>query len=199
MKKQVNLYQPSCYPERPKGTFAQFLMVFVVCIVFSLASYFITRYQTDSLNAQLAAHKVEVTNQQLKLSVLAAELQKKRAPEEKIRQHRNLQRELDAKQRLVASIAGIDVQDLVSFSELMRGLSNANMADLSIKRFSMTEGILNISGNAKHSDSVPRWLSNVQVTKELSAVAFKALSINEEAGFFTFKLTNSDLKGKANE
>jgi hypothetical protein len=199
MKKQVNLYQPSCYPKREKGTFPQFLAVFVVCFSLSLLTYFFSAYQTQSIKEKLANHKVSNDQKQLVLSELVVELQKKRAPDEKLRLHSRLQNEVTAKQRILASIASIDVEDLVSFSALMRGLSYANMEDLSINHFTMKEGILNIRGDAKHSDSVPLWLANLQVTDELSAVSFKAISIEEVNGFFSFKLTNSELKGGANE
>jgi len=190
MKTQINLYQPSCYPKREKASLLQFIIVSFVCLSLSISSYFIMRYQTQSLNEQLAAHKVKAANQQLKLSELAVELQKMPKPDAKIRQHAALQKEVIAKQYLIASIADIDVQDLVSFSALMRGLSNANMPELTLNHFSMVEGVLNISGDAQHSNSVPLWLANMQKTKELSGVAFMALSIEEVENFFTFKLTN---------
>ena len=199
MKTQVNLYQPSCYPKREKATFAQFLGLFIICISVSLLSYFVVKYQTQSLQERLSEQQQVVTEQQVVLNQLVVELQKKRAPDDKLRLHSRLQNEVTAKQRLLASIAGIDVEDLVSFSALMRGLSYANMDDLTINHFSMVDGVLNIKGDAKHSNSVPLWLSNLQVTKELSGVAFKALSIEEASGFFSFKLTNSDFKGAANE
>jgi len=199
MKKQVNLYHPSCYPERQKASLGQFLIVSFVCISLSLLAYFITHQKTQSLNAQLALQKTTLSNKTQLLSELSIELQKKRAPEEKVRLHKALQDELVAKQRLIASIAGIDVQDLVSFSTLMKGLSEANMPNLSINHFSMVKGVLNITGEAKKSDSVPLWLANMQVTEELSDIAFKALSIEEVEGYFTFKLTNSDIKEKTNE
>lgn len=199
MKTLVNLYQPSCYPKREKATFTQFLMLFMICISASLVAYFFSNNQTQTLQDQLANHKTSISNKQSELSSLVVELQKKRAPDEKLRLYSKLQNEVKAKQRIIASIAGIDVQDLVSFSALMRGLSYANMDNLSINHFSMVEGVLNISGDAKHSDSVPLWLSNLQVTKELSSVAFKALSIEETDGFFHFKLSNSKLKGAGNE
>lgn len=199
MKKLVNLYQPSCYPKREKATFPQFLTLFIICISASVVAYFFSNAQTQTLQEQLANHKTSISNKQSELSSLVVELQKKRAPDEKLRLYSKLQNEVRAKQRIIASIEGIDVQDLVSFSALMRGLSYANMDNLTINHFSMIEGVLNVSGDAKHSDSVPLWLSNLQVTDELSAVAFKALSIEETDGFFHFKLTNSKLKGATNE
>jgi len=199
MKKLVNLYQPSCYPERQKANLTQFLVVSLLCLSFTLISYLVTQQQTQSMNEQLAAQKVRATNQQLRISELASKLQKKQQPDAKIREHAALQKEVVAKQRLLASLDGIDIQDLVSFSTLMRGLSNANMADIAVNHFSMVEGVLNISGDAKHSDSVPLWLANMQDTKELSGIAFKALSIVETEEFFTFELTNSSLEGKSDE
>ncbi len=199
MKKRINLYQKNCYPKREKFIFSQFLILSFCCVAILLSSYFISHYQAESLKEQLVAQKTNISELQLTLANLQEKLQKNRAPDEKIRQYSALQSELVAKQSIIASLDSFDVQDLVSFSELMRGLSYANMSDLTIKHFSMTAGILNISGNAKYSDSVPLWLSNIQVTKELSKVAFKALSIQEEKRFFTFQLTNSTLKGKGNE
>lgn len=199
MKKLVNLYQPSCYPKREKGTFSQFLGVFTLCFLLALLAYFTSNYQTQSLQDKLINHQTKVEDKQVVLSDLVAELQKKRAPDDKLRLYSRLQNEVSGKQRILASIAGIDVEDLVSFSALMRGLSYANLDDLTINHFSMKDGVLNIKGDAKQSDSVPIWLSNVQVTKELSVVAFKAISIEENDGFFSFKLTNSDFKGAGNE
>lgn len=199
MKKKINLYQPSCYPKREKATFAQFSLLLLICLSLSVVSYFIVSHQSQSLADKLLAHQKSVSGQQIELSDLVVELQQKRAPDDKLRLHSALEDEIKAKQRLLASIAGMDVTELVSFSELMRGLSYAYKSDLSINHFSMVSGVLNIAGDAKHSNSVPLWLSNIQVTKELSAVAFKSLSIEEEKGFFTFKLTNSDLKGKKSE
>ncbi len=199
MKNQVNLYQPSCYPKREKATFTQFLLLFVVCLITSILSYFVVNNQTKSVNERLLNHKTLIANQQLLLSDLVVELQKKRAPDEKLRLFSQLQNEVTAKQRLLVTLAGIDIKESVSFSQLMRGLSYADMPDLTINRFSMVAGTLNISGDAKQSDSLPLWLSNIQLTKELSNVAFGALSIEEQKGFFTFQLTNSDIKGKSGE
>lgn len=199
MKKQLNLYHASCYPQREKATLTQLLSLLVICLGASLLSYFVVNQQTRALNKSVLVQKIQLTDNQLQLSALVVELQKNRAPEDKLRQHARLQTEIKAKQRLLSSLAGIDLQEQLSFSALMRGLSYADMPDLTINHFSMVEGILNIEGDAKQSDSVPLWLSNIQVTAELSSVAFKALSISEKSGFFTFELTNSKLKGKSSE
>lgn len=199
MKKQVNLYQPSCYPARPKWTFGQFILLLLLCCSLMVGAFFIGDYQSNALRAELSDKKQGVTEKQAQLAQLAAVLQKRKVPEEKLREHRQLLDEVAAKRRLLASIAGIDVQDLISFSALMRGLSEANMDNLSITHFSLSDGVLNISGHAKNGDSVPLWLSNMQRNEQLSTVAFKALSIQEARGYFTFQLSNSNLKGKTNE
>jgi Tfp pilus assembly protein PilN len=199
MKKHINLYHPSYYPKREKATFSQFLILLFVCILASGVGYFYTIQETGSLNEQLSAQKVSVAEQQVLLSDLVVVLQKSRAPENKLRLHKELQDEIKAKQRLLARLSGIDLEESVSFSELMRGLSYANMPNLSINHFSMLGGTLNITGNAKQSDSVPLWLANIQLTKELSNVAFKAISITENEGVFSFQLSNRDVKGKTNE
>ncbi|WP_022940968.1 hypothetical protein [Psychromonas hadalis] len=199
MKIQLNLYHPSCYPKREKATFRQLLSLLTLCISASLLCYFVVNKQAQTLNELILIQKIQLTDKQLQLSDLVVELQKNRAPDNKLRQHATLQSEIKAKQRLLSSLAGIDLQEQLSFSALMRGLSYADMPDVTLHRFSMVEGILNIEGDAKQSDSVPLWLSNMQVTAALPSVAFNALSISEQRGFFTFQLTNSKLKGKNSE
>jgi Tfp pilus assembly protein PilN len=199
MKKQINLYQPNCYPKREKATFPQFLMLFFICVSTSIFVYFFANNQTNLLNEQLSVHKISISEQQLILANLVSELQNKRAPDNKLRMHSALQNEVKAKQRLLASLSGIDLKESVSFSSLMRGLSYSYMPDITINHFSMVGATLNITGEAKHSDSVPLWLSNIQLSKELSSISFKALSINENKGFFSFQLMNSDFKGTTNE
>lgn len=199
MKKRINLYQENCYPIREKLQFSHFFILFFVCIALSASSYFMANRQANSLNAQLVVHKTDINHQQSVLSDLTVKLDLNKAPDAQYRRHLILKNEVAAKQRLLTSISSIDVQELVSFSELMRGLSYANMPHLSIQHFSMIEGDLNITGNAKYSDSVPLWLSNIQVTKELSKVKFNALSIKQKQGFFTFQLTNRTAKEKVSE
>ena len=199
IKTQVNLYQASCYPKREKATFSQFLGLLGVCLLASLVSYFGVNNQMQSAQERLLKQRASIENQQLVLSDLVVELQKKRAPDEKLRWFSQLQNEVSAKQRLLATLAGIDIKETVSFSQLMRGLSYADMPDLTINQFSMVAGSLNISGDAKQSDSLPLWLSNIQLTEELSSVAFSAMSIKKQKGYFTFQLTNSDFKGKGGE
>jgi len=199
MKIQVNLYQPSCHPKREKATFAQFLALCAICLFVAVSSYLLVAQQTKSDNEKLISHQASITEQQLMLSNLVAELQKNRAPDGKLRLHSRLEKEVKAKQRMLSTLTNIDIKELVSFSALMRGLSHADMADLSINHFSMVAGVLNVEGAAKQSDSVPLWLSNIQATKELSTVAFKAISITEQQGVFSFQLTNSDLRGSSSE
>lgn len=199
MKKSVNLYQPSCHPKREKATFTQFLALIFICTFVSLFVYFFNNSQIEALNQQLSEQKRSILEQQSTLSTLVVALQKKRAPDERLRRQSALQNEIKAKQRLLASLSGIDLKESVSFSELMRGLSYADMPNLTINHFSMVGKTLSITGDAKYSDSVPLWLSNIQLTDELSNVGFKALSIKENKGFFSFQLTNSELKGKKNE
>lgn len=199
MKKHINLYHPIFYPKREKATFSQFVLFSFICLSASVFIYFYVNQQTDALNQQLSTQKQSLVEQQQVLSELVIALQKSRAPQAKLSLYNQLQEEMKAKQRLLVSLSGIDLQESVSFSELMRGLSFADTADVSLHHFSMTDGILNISGAAKQSDSVPLWLSNMQLTQELSSVAFKALSITENEGIFSFQLSNIDAKGKVNE
>ena len=72
----------------------------------------------------------------------------------------------------------------------MLGLSLADMDEISIENFSIINGVLNISGQAKSSDSLPLWLTNMQKTEQLSGIAFKTLEIMDEKEGYSFKLTN---------
>ena len=87
MKTIVNLYHSSCYPKREKATFAQFSLLFFVCISALLASSIFLNNQTDLLNKQVLTQKTLLSELQLQLSDLVVKLQKNRAPDEKLRLH----------------------------------------------------------------------------------------------------------------
>ncbi len=197
MKKQINLYQPSCYPIRAKATFKQFILLLAICVsfVFILNLVLANQYAEKQLAAQV--HKKLLDERQDEFSLLITEMQNKRAPAHKTRELLALQDEINAKQRLLGSLAGIDIGVVVSFSELMRGLSLADTNNVSINHFSVINGRLNISGLAKQSDSVPLWLSKIQTTDELTDIAFSELQILGEAGHFSFQLSNVQNKGSS--
>ena len=193
MKKQINLYQPSCYPKREKATFKQFLTLLGICLFSVLVLYLILNKQFVNTQEIAQQNKALLTKKQSELSVLVTELQNNRAPESKVRKQLALQAEVEVKQRLLANLAGVELGVTVSFSELMRGLSLANMRSISIDNFSIIDGRLNISGQAERSDSVPLWLTKIQTTKELSGIAFEKLKISDAdnaKGFF-FQLSNN--------
>ncbi|WP_028862444.1 hypothetical protein [Psychromonas aquimarina] len=197
MKKQINLYQPSCYPVRAKATFKQFLLLLGVCVSSALILNLFLADQYAEKQAAAQAHKKVLSEKQSELSLLITEVQKKRTPAHKTRELLALQDEIDAKQRLLGSLAGIDIGVVVSFSELMRGLSLADTNNVSINHFSVINGRLNISGLAKQSDSVPLWLSKIQKTDELADIAFSELQILGEAGHFSFQLSNAQDKNSS--
>lgn len=191
MKKKINLYQPSCYPIREKVTFKQFLLLVGICFISVLVTALILNNQYATIAAQAQQHKQMVTIKQNELAGLVKELQNNRAPDAKIHQQRLMQDEVAAKQRLLASLAGIELEVVVSFSQLMRGLSLASQRTITIDKFSIKGGSLNIAGHAKASDSVPLWLSKVQKTNELAGIAFEKLNISDNADGFFFELSNS--------
>ena len=193
MKKQINLYQPSCYPQREKATFKQFLTLLGICFFSVLGLFLILNKQFANTQEITQQHKLLLTKKQRELSALVMKLQSNRAPESKLRQQLVLQDEIKVKQRLLASLAGIELDVTISFSGLMRGLSLANTSAVSLDNFSIIDGRLNISGRAKQSDSVPLWLTKIQTTKELSGIAFEKLKISDSdhsKGFF-FQLSNN--------
>ena len=190
MKKQINLYQVSCYPKREKVTFKQFLVVVAICLLSVFILNFILAQQAEKIKNLTLQHRVVLKDKELQLSGLLTELQNNRAPESKRRELVALQAEIKGKQTLLDSLENIELAVTASFSKLMLGLSLADMDDISINGFSIINGVLNVSGQAKESDSLPLWLTNMQKTEQLSGIAFKTLEITNEKEGYSFKLTN---------
>jgi len=192
MKKQINLYQPSCYPLREKATFKQFMAVFALSIISVIALVLVLNSQLASLQDRSAQHKSTMTEKQNELNQLILQLQNNRAPADKVKQQQNLEEEIAARQNLLASLSGVELAMTISFSDLMWGLSSAYMPTISIEQFSIIEGRLNITGKAKYSDSVALWLTKAQSTAELSNISFEKISMEyiDEQQLFSFKLIN---------
>lgn len=194
MKKQINFYQPSCYPERNNATFKQFLMLLAGCFFSVIFLYFILNQKFISEQQVAKQQQALLVKKQSELSVLVTQLQNnKTVPEEKVRQQLLLKKEVVDKKQLLASFAGVEANFLVKFSELMRGLSLANMKSISVNDFSIIGGRVSISGQARLSDSVPLWLGKIQTTKELSGIAFEKFEISaaDDGNGFIFQLSNA--------
>ena len=194
MKININFYQPSCYPESHNATFKQFLMLLGGCFFSVIIFYFILNQKIVKEQQVVKQQQALLTKKQSELSVLSTQLQNnKTLPQEKVRQQRLLQKEVFDKRQLFASLTGIDANFLVKFSELMRGLSLANMKSISVNDFSIIGGRVSISGKAKLSDSVPLWLQKIQTSKELSGMAFEKLEISasDDGNGFVFQLSNA--------
>lgn len=194
MKKNLNLYHQSCQPKKIIFNFSQLTIVLVACILLTglIQTLLIHRASSMEDNKAMAAEKLLVL--QDNLSMLVVKMQANRAPQSKVYEKEKLTREVAAKRHLLSNLEQIDLGLVVSFSELMLGLSKADIEQVSINKFSIRNGKLNIEGKASKSDSVPLWLTNIQSTTELHAVSFRAVNITEKENAFLFKLTNVGLK-----
>lgn len=192
MKKKINLYQPSCYPKREKATLKQFMFVCALCAISVITLVLILHNQLASLQSRSENHKIMMVEKKNELSQLVMQLQNNRAPKAKVNQQHDLEEEISARQNLLASLSGVELSMTISFSDLMRGLAHADMATISIERFSIIDGRLNITGKAKYSDSVALWLTKAQSTTELSDISFEkmAMEYSDEQGMFSFQLIN---------
>lgn len=198
MKNKINLYQPSCYPKREKVTFKQFAVFASVCLLWLISTPFFANQGVDSAKQKMQSQESKLVAKQEQLNLLVIELKKNRAPDSKVREQLALQKDIQAKQQLMVTLSEIDIE-IISFSELMKGLSMATTDAISINKFSIIDGRLNIAGYAKQGDSVPLWLSKVQTTDELMHIAFEQINISEDKQGFTFSLTNSHEKKNNNE
>ncbi|MEH6454041.1 MAG: hypothetical protein V7782_13485 [Psychromonas sp.] len=190
MKNQINLYHQSLFPKRQLATFKQFAVLLSICLVSLLLLNLILGQQASSMQEKIQSQQNGTQQKQQQLTQLLARLQSQRAPQSKLRELSALEAEIAGKQRLLRSLSGVELAELVSFSDLMRGLSLANIDNLSIDQFSVLEGRLNITGKARKSDSVPLWLTKVQATDELSKIAFTQLNLHDKKSYFLFNLTN---------
>jgi Tfp pilus assembly protein PilN len=192
MKNQINLYHESCFPERPLATFKQFVVLMGACILVVALIKIVFNHQAANIQKAIQAQQMQLETQQQQLATLLDRLQSQRAPQSKLRELDFLEAEISGKKRLLGSLSGVELGVVISFSDLMRGLSLANIDSLSIDKFSVQQGRLNITGKAKNSDSVPLWLTNIQSTDELSEIAFTTLQIHDKDSYFSFDLSNAE-------
>lgn len=177
----------------------QFIMLLMISILIVGGIQRLLMHRSDEIGRKKEVAADKLLAAQETLSMLIVKEQANRASEEKVQQKNQLIKEVAAKQRVLGSLDKIDLGLAVSFSELMLGLSKADIGQVSIDQFSVDNGKFTIQGRALHSDSVPLWLTHIQKTTELNTVSFSAVDIIEQENTFLFKLSNSDLKIKAKE
>ena len=200
MKKQINFYQPSCYPKKGKANFKQFILLVSLCLFSAIILTVTLKIQLKNTKANTLAHEQLLVAKQNELNQVIMVLKNNTARELKLSEKLAINAEISAKQKLLSNLSGIDIGENMSFPILMKGLSLANMNTININAFSIIDGRLNISGTAKYSDSVALWLNQFQEIKELSNVSFDKLilSARNNRQDFSFKLTNKR-KAQANK
>lgn len=196
MKNNVNLYHVSCRPKKLKFSFVQLIMLFVACLLLVAIINVAVVQRDNSMMAKKEKVTKTIAAMQSELSALVVKLQANRAPNEKVLEKQQLIAEVATKQRLLNNLNNVDLGLVVSFSELMLGLSHADIDQVSISTFSINNGKLNIQGKAMYSDSVPLWLTHVQATAELKDVSFTGVNITEQDNLFLFQLSHVALNKK---
>jgi len=191
MKKQINFYQPSCYPKRRKATFKQFVGVVSLCLCAAIILTAVLKIQLANTKANTLAHKQLLVTKQAELNHVIAVLKDNSERALKVNEKLALNAEISAKQKLLSTLSKLDSGEGMNFPILMKGLSLANMNTINIHAFSIIDGHLDISGTAKYSDSVALWLNQFQEIKELSNVSFNKLILSARRNHhdFSFKLT----------
>lgn len=196
MKKNINLYHVSCHPAQLKFSFVQFSILCLICLLSIISLKGILVYQASVIEEkqQVASEKLDALHKEL--SLLTVKLQANTPPADKVREKNQLSVEVAAKQILLSNLNKIDLGLVVSFPELMLGLSKVDLDQVSIDQFSIVDGKLNIQGKAKYSDSVPLWLTRTQSIQELQKIAFEGVEITQQDGVFLFQLNNVVLAKK---
>ena len=196
MKNNVNLYHVSCRPEKLTFSFVQLMMLFVACLLLIAAVEVVVVQRDNSMVAKKEEARKTIATMQSELSALVVQLQANRAPSAKVLEKQQLTAEIATKRRLLNNLNNVDLGLVVSFSELMFGLSQADIDQVSISKFSINNGKLTIDGKAMYSDSVPLWLTHVQATTELKDVSFTGVNITEQDNLFLFQLSHVALNKK---
>lgn len=199
MKQSINLYPPSCQPQKIKFNFIQLMLLVIACLAFTAVVEGFIIHQEGKIAAKQQVVTEQSTLLQKQLADAVVQLQAKRPPQGKVQTKQKLVEEVASKQRLLRNLQQIDLGLVVSFSELMLGLSKADIEQVSIAKFAINNGKLSIAGNALHSDSVPMWLTQLQTTSELKEVAFTGVEIVEDKHRFKFQLSNIDLDKKGDK
>ncbi|TEW56742.1 hypothetical protein E2R68_01490 [Psychromonas sp. RZ22] len=199
MKTTLNLYHESCRERKLNFNFAQFIVLLIVCILLVGLIKGVLVNEAHEMAEKKTAADAKLLAKKHELSQLLVQLQANRVPEEKLRKKEHLSKQVADKQRLVTNLNQIDLGLVVSFSELMLGLSKADTEQISLSEFSIVNGKLNIKGQASYSDSVPRWLTRVQATTELHMVSFTTVDITQQKNIFLFELSNIGLNKKTKD
>ena len=199
MKTNINLYHASCQPKKLKCSFVQLGVLCFFCLLSLACLKGLLVYQANVMQEKQQAASNTLDSLHKELALLVVQLQANAPPLDKVIDKNQLNAEVAAKQTLLSNLNQIDLGLVVSFSELMRGLSKVDLDQVSIEQFSIVDGKLNIQGKAKYSDSVPLWLTRTQKLQELQKLAFEGVEITQQDGVFLFQLNNVALGKKSKD
>ena len=186
MKTNINLYQASCYLQKPKASWDQMLL----CLSFSIVCMIFLKFYLDNKSDQLQQSSQEIkfliVTKQEDLSSLSIKLVKQQMPIQKVQEVLELEKQIEFYQNISQNRS----LEHKNYSIVMNELFLSKTDSINIKNFVIRNGKLDISGNALNSNSVPLWLLNMQSKKLLSEHSFDNFTLSGSDGHFRLNLQN---------
>ena len=84
MKKQINFYQPSCYPKKGKANFKQFILLVSLCLFSAIILTVTLKIQLENTKANTLAHEQLLVAKQNELNQVITVLKNNTARELKL-------------------------------------------------------------------------------------------------------------------
>ncbi|RXJ71952.1 MSHA biogenesis protein MshI [Veronia nyctiphanis] len=175
----INLYRDSLGHKTPWLTFEKMLGAWGITMLLLSSVYAYEQWQLSDASKNLLAKNGQLEQLRVASQDLSSRLSLHLPSEEKKRQLNALKQQMADSQRTLSAVADHDKASLEGFAGVLRDLSSASRADISIEEVNISPYQLNIKGLAASPDAVPAWVTTFKRHRYLASKAFASMEINQ--------------------
>lgn len=195
MKTRINLYVPVLQPVREQLPLSKSLAVtasvFALAVFVCIGLYWLVDKESQQqkvLNAQLSIEQGRLASQAAKLSKINDNKQLL----DKIELVRN---QVKNKKRVLAALDNQTINH-GGFTQLLLALAQVSDQKVWLTEIRSQQGSLMLSGSAKSSQAIPKWVSRLNQVEQLKGETFTSLTMHRNDAVINFVLNNQPLTTK---
>lgn len=179
-KHTINLYTNALRPQTDWLSLRNVSVVVLGVLVLMVLSRAGIAWQQSSLDQQLNASQLGMSELQQQLAGLATQAREQRVDPQLESAVAELERELRALQSLSNVVLRSDSLEDDNYARLLRDLSAIHQHGLWLSHIELRQGQLILRGHTEHSGHLPRWMARFNNVPSLSGRQFAVVSLERE-------------------
>lgn len=189
MKTRINLYTAALQPVKEKLPLSTSLSIVAATILLSIIVYAGLYWLVNTESQHQQQLQQDLIVEQGRLSTQAAALGKVNDNKQLLAEIEQVKTQIRNKKRVLAVI-GDQTANNGGFTKLLLALAQVSDQKVWLTAIKSQQGALMLSGSAKKSQDIPKWVARLNQVKQLKGETFTSLTMERDDAVINFVLNN---------